>query len=159
MKQRALQIVVLSVLLSSCGREQHEVRTQSIRGKIVFTTSGAVGSLLRKTPCLESISIEDEAERPVWSIERETGFACRTGGFPVTFGQQPPGFRTTTNAQPLKRSVIYVISGDDARTSAAYSGGFRINVDGSVQSFATSDPEIQKVLSTWAAKEAVRNDR
>ena len=48
---------------------------------------------------------------------------------------------------------MYFIEGDDARTSAAYSGGFRIEADGSVQSFALNDPEVQIVLAKWVAKQ------
>lgn len=61
--------------------------------------------------------------------------------------------------QPLKHSVIYVISGDDAQTSAAFSGGFRLKSDGNVQSFALNDAEIQAVLSNWIAQKDARNGR
>jgi hypothetical protein len=159
MKRRAILSIVISVLLVGCGREQHEVRTQLINGKVVFSTEGAVGLFPRKDTCLESFSVQDEAEQSVWTVEREKGLACQATGFPLVFGTVPPGFQTTTAAMQLKPSVIYVLSGDDARTSTAYSGGFRIKADGSLQSFALNDPEMQTVLSRWVAKDAARNGR
>jgi hypothetical protein len=159
MNRQALPPIVFSILLVGCGREQHEVRTQLIKGKIEFLTEGAVGFFPRKNPCLESFSVQDESEQSVWQVERQEDFPCKGSGFPLIFGNTPPGFQTRGVAQQLKPSVIYVISGDDAQTSAAYSGGFRIRLDGSLQSLALNDPEMQMVLSKWVAKDASRNGR
>jgi hypothetical protein len=140
------------VTLAGCGREQIQVRTNAVNGRIVFGVAGKLG-LFRRQPCLANFSIQDREENVVWKIDRQPNFSCeRIVGFPLTYGKVSVGFASRSERHHLHPASIYYIKGEDVRTKATYVGGFRITAEGGVDSFTSYSPEVQEVLSEWMAR-------
>lgn len=107
--------IISAMCLAGCSKE-YPVIAVFIEGKLHFS------AVDKMSGCLNRFRVESEAGEVMWSTEGPFRASPCQDNFPLAYGIDPHGLSSRIVAKPLKRGVLYKISGSDG---AHYYGAFR----------------------------------
>jgi hypothetical protein len=149
---KAAAAAILVLACASCSRD-FAVKAVFIDGRLAFIAGG--GAPQGPPWCLEDFAVGSQQGEIAWAIDDVPyggGGRC-AAGFPLRYGQVPPGAKETVPARPLRPRELYIVTGFGGDP---YEGAFVLNRDGRRLSVENLDPDSPEAL---AARDRIEGRR